>query len=752
MAGRGESILWLGQLHQVGSNEINLAQRQLSDAAAAGLPVLPGFVISSAAYRQFLQDTHLASFIAEQFRTIDWQRPRNVAWVSRQIQKKIEATVLPPRLVADLERAYQQLTAERGQKVEVVLAPSVLGFEQFDLTLPKRLPVLNSQALLKAFVHLSAQLFDVHHLLPTTLESLINQKAALTILVQLATPVTHSGFAETGPIVKIEAIYGRPEPLEQRLLSPDVYQVDPESLTVVSRDINKQPWQVAQLSLKLKHQKVASLDQSLPKLEEVDVLEVAKLALVVDEAADYGLRIGWVIDLLGKLWLTSIERQDTTVPYRLPNQYAISAQLIVQGKMGAAGQATGPARIIAHRRDLKEIQAGDIAVVESPDVLQLEMVPQLAGLITETGQRQHPVLMAMTEYGLPAVLGVVGAQQKITNGQLVTVDGRTGAVYSGRVTPGGEHQAQSATALITGTKIYTRPASLEQLTDHSVALSDGVGYLSSTLIWQTLGHPKALLKSKSPKEVTALLVDQLKTAATALDGKPVLYVTHDGYGGDYAKMAGGEAHEFTEGNPLLGYRGAHRALAELDVLKVELEAIRQVRQEHGLHNLHLMLPFVRTIDQLVAFKQHVQAAGLSVKEGFRLWLLCQVPASVIHLYQICRDEMVEGVCIDLDHLSQLLLGIDHEHPELRHEYQLTDGAVMATVAQAVQTARTAGLPALAVSTELAHNPTLIEGLVGCGITGLITESAHAKPLRKLVASAEQRILLDHAVAQVHSST
>jgi pyruvate,water dikinase len=197
---------------------------------------------------------------------------------------------------------------------------------------------------------------------------------------------------------------------------------------------------------------------------------------------------------------------------------------------------------------------------------------------------------------------------------------------------------------------------------------------------------------------------------------------------------------------MLGYRGAHRSLKELDVLRSELAAIRELRDTANISHLHLLLPFVRTVDEYNSVRQLIIHAGLRPGRDLKLGLVAQTPASLLMAEELIAHDFLQAVCLDLDSLGQLLLGFDMHNPRLQGEYSLSDAGVLKFIGQAIHQFRAAGIPVTVSGKVLHDRPELIEWFVQVGVTGFVLEPDLLAQSRRLVASAEQRLLLDHAIS------
>lgn len=750
---RGNAVsVWLGEAHQVEASQLSQEQRLLSDYMVAGLPVLPGFLITASLYHSYLQQTKLDRFVTKTLLNIDWRSPRSAAMAARTIQRQITGTSLPSDCQMAITAQYDRLRQQFPQASGFIVQPVWLG-EAESLTLsPPPMVVRTADQLLKAILQGFTGLFEVSVLRKETIEARYTGRAMISFTVTPALVAEQSGRLIADEQLTIEAIYGRPEPLADHLLTPDRYVVDLTTLSVISRDINRQPWQLAHLEQGAKHRAVPRLEQSNQKLDQASIVELAKIGLMLQHQNDFSVQAIWLHDNQDKIWLTDVRlfgklAAAEAAPYRIPN----ASTPLLSGKPAVAGVVTGPVRHCLDEADVRQVQSGELILAESLDLLTETALGKAGGLIIETGNSHHPVLERITDLAIPTIVAAKGAHHQLVDGQLATIDGRTGHIYKGKPIGPLVSSTVSSTSkeLVTGVKLYQLSSTDDLLGEPQVG--DGLGLLSATQIFQQLEiHPRQQLRAGATKTIITHLTDELCQAALAWQPRPVIYAAHDWLTTDQLKLVGGELHESVEANPLLGYRGAHRALRELDLFKIELEAIRRAREEYGLTNLHVMLPFVRTLKELASLHHLVVGSGLRPSRHFRLWLLAQTPANLLSLKKIAAKKLIQGVCLDADHLTQLLLGADHANEDLA-EYDVCDETVLETLVEAIHICRQHGIPVTAVGRSLERHPEAIETLVAAGITGLTVAPSAVAETHQLVASAEQRLILDALASRLAGS-
>jgi pyruvate,water dikinase len=734
-------ISWLGMVSQADDLSIAPSHQQLSRLAQFGLPVLPGFILTADALSATLGQSKLQS--------IDWQRTKTITAASKAMAAKIKNAGLPGDLLVGLDEAYDQLLRRLDLKqADILIQPALTGHASYGLTVPERLVIRRKGQLKAAICEIYAGLYAAKNLTPELLDDLKQQKIGLSVLFQPLVSVATSGRLTVDTTLTVRAVQGRPEPLLLGQLEGDRYTVDPQSLSIVGRDLNRQEWYLASLAEKNKHHRVQLADQAAQKLSDGQILELAKWGLALTDHGDLLQGLEWQIDQMGRIWITTV----LPVPVASHNDYNVptdpaTQQLLGAGQPLAIGTAVGPVRIVKRRQDLEQLEDGDILLSETADLIMptaADVFGKISGWLIESGQVKSATQEQIEEFGLP-LIRLSGLTHLLSSGTLVTIDGQTGNIYRGKVKPRAHLAKLPAQPMTTATKLYLKPTSLANLEEETALPSDGIGWLSSqTLLESTGEHPRSRL-DKSSRTHLNQSVDQLCQIAAACRPRPVIYTINDLTSDQYQRLEGGERHEKNESNPLLGYRGAHRSLREPDLFKLELEAIRRVREDYGFDNLHLMLPFVRTMAEFTTLYHAILGSGLHPGRDFQLWLLCQVPANLLMLPELIERGQIQAVCLDLDSLTQLLLGVDHANPRLVDEFDARDQTVLTALHQAIDTARSGGLPVTAVGRSLEYYPDVIESLIASGVTGLVVDPANLRSIRQLSASAEQRLILDRVL-------
>ena len=320
---------------------------------------------------------------------------------------------------------------------------------------------------------------------------------------------------------------------------------------------------------------------------------------------------------------------------------------------------------------------GDVLVAEmtTPDLVPA--MKRAAAIVTDRGGRTCHAAIVSREMGVPCVVGTGNATQVLQNGQVVTIDGRAGKVYEGDVEEGLRNEEAASPAIParpTRTKLYVNLADPDAAERVACKDVDGIGLLRAEFMLANVGvHPRAALESGRRSMFVRHLAAGLERFASAFAPRPVVYRFSDLRTNEYRNLEGGDAHEAQEENPMIGYRGCARYLAEPDLFAMEVEAIRTARLRYS--NLWVMFPFVRTVAELRETISLLGRHGLERGPDLKMWMMAEVPSNVFLLDEFL-DQGVDGVSIGSNDLTQLVLGVDRDNERLAESFDERDPAVL----------------------------------------------------------------------------
>jgi pyruvate,water dikinase len=329
---------------------------------------------------------------------------------------------------------------------------------------------------------------------------------------------------------------------------------------------------------------------------------------------------------------------------------------------------------------------------------------------------------------------------------LVTVDANKGVVYEGAVDIAKEkiEEEKARYELVTATKIYVNVAEPEVAEKVAKLNCDGVGLLRAEFMIANIGtHPRKLIEERREDEFVEKLAEGIARIAGAFYPRPVIYRTTDFKSNEYRNLEGGEKYEPIESNPMIGYRGCIRYLKEPDIFRLELRAIKKVRDEMFLKNVHVMLPFVRKVEEVIKIKEIMKEESLERSKDFKLWIMVEVPSSVFLVEKFC-EAGIDGVSIGSNDLTQLILGLDRDSSIIAGEFDERDEAVLRAIKHVINVCRKYNVTVSICGQAPSVWPEYAEKLVEYGITSISVNPDAIERTRKIVASAEQKIILEKA--------
>jgi pyruvate,water dikinase len=762
----------------------------LGELTAAGLPVPDGFVIGAPAYAAFLAQTGLRERLAQLLDGVDVEDTAALQAASAAARGLFDQTPVPKQLAGEIRAAYTQLAgAEDAAPVAVrssataedTAATSFAGMNETFLN------IRGADALIDAVRRCWRSLFGARTIYYRRVNGFAQTQMDIAVVVQRQVNSTRAGVMFTvNPAtgqrdeLVIEGSFGLGEAVVSGSVSPDRYVVEKTTLAIRRREVHRKELVIEYAAGCGTTQRTLSDEQALqPVLTDAEVLAVAELGRRIEEHYRYPQDTEWAFDPDGTLWMLQSRPittlHDSADAGSAPANGHASAPtgeatqpltVLLHGLGGAPGSASGAARVLKTLDEAAKLNDGDVLVTHmtSPDWLPL--LRRAAAVVTDSGGMTCHAAIVSRELGIPCVVGTGEATAKLRDGELITVEATRGVVYEGArptVRPAASGSASGddtararaagnngravpgVNAPVTATQLLvnlSEPSQVQRVKDLPV---DGVGLLrAEMMVLEALGgdHPRTLLEEGRGDEFVARMADGLSTFAAGFAPRPVTYRTIDFRTNEFSGLRGGERFEPHESNPMIGYRGALRYTREPDVFALELAAVRQV-WDAGFHNLHVMLPFVRSTRELRACRALIAESGLLDRAGFELWVMAEVPSVLFNLADYAALG-VTGISIGSNDLTQLLLGADRDNELLSETFDERDPAVTAYLRQLIPAARALGLRTSICGQAPSVHPEYAELLVRAGIHAISVSVDVLDRTRALVAAAEQRVLLDAA--------
>lgn len=540
--------------------------------------------------------------------------------------------------------------------------------------------------------------------------------------------------------VVIEAIYGLGEFIVQGHVTPDHYEVDKKTMEVAMKSISTQDVMLNKIKGKNVEEKIAEKEGKKQKITDNQILEVAVLGRKLEKHYYFPQDVEWAIED-GKVYIVQT-RAITTTHTKKAEKTVITLPLILTGAPASPGIASGPVRILRSSKDMSKVLPGDILVAPQTNPDYVPAMKKAAAIVTEKGGRTSHAAIVSRELGTPAVVGTETATTTLKEGMVITVNGSTGEIYKGGgfVNTAPDDQPQDRQFVKTATKVYVNLAEPELAEKISKRHVDGIGLLRAEFMMAGIGvHPKKMIRDGKKEVFIEKLASQLEMFCKAFYPRPVVYRASDFKTNEYRGLTGGKDFEPVEPNPMLGYRGAFRYMHDPEVFKLELEAIKRVRNDKNLKNLWVMVPFVRNVNELVEVKRIMNASGLQRSPLFKLWMMVEIPSNVILLEEFIKVG-IDGISIGSNDLTMLILGTDRDNSEVSREFDEQNPAVLWALEHAIKTAHKHGITASICGQAPSLYPALLEKLVHWGITSVSVSPDVIDSVRENIAKVERKKL------------
>jgi len=417
----------------------------------------------------------------------------------------------------------------------------------------------------------------------------------------------------------------------------------------------------------------------------------------------------------------------------------VSTAPILVGTSASPGIGTGCVKILKSAKEIGKIEKDDVLVTSmtSPDFVPA--MKKASAVVTDEGGSTSHAAIVSRELGIPCIVGTKFATTKLKDGMVVTVNGTSGEVYLGskiKVLKKELVYAETRTRL--ATKVYVNLAEPERAKEVAKLNVDGVGLLRAEFMIAEIGiHPKEAIKEKKQHLFTEKLANNLTTFCKAFYPRPVVYRATDFKTNEYRALAGGKNWEPEESNPMLGFRGAFRYIAWPEVFTLELNAIKKVREDYP--NLWLMIPFVRSPEELAKIRRIVAAEGLFAKLSFKFWMMVELPVNVILLEDFLKVG-VDGVSIGSNDLTMLLLGTDRDNSEVAKAFTERSPAVYWALRRIIKICHKHQVTASICGQAPSQYDDFVEELIKDGITSVSVNPDSVNRVRQIISEAEHKLL------------
>ncbi|MEM9539840.1 MAG: putative PEP-binding protein [Cyanobacteria bacterium P01_E01_bin.42] len=772
-------LLWLDRIQPAQRSRVGEKAFILSQLLQKGYPVLPGFAIATATWQQCLnlpgESKPILTDLSGSSLHLNVNDYRVLQQLARNICQDIETISLPPEWLDGFLQAARQLSTRA-----LILRPSLAISRTVNYSLRGllrgRACWCEPQYFESALKQVWSEPFRAKSLFYWQREGIELERIQVAVLVQPLEEAIASGKVSAHPTQwQIEATRGLGNALANGEVKPETYQIEPTTGAIATQTSAYQtrvygivPEVVSPTCLENRvlpepEQEAGVLDAST-RTHLIELTRRIQLETTADCSWEWVLYRGKDATQHLYLWQWNEEK---AIPPHQPEASTDSLPLVT-GVGASFGRAIAPVRILLSGDDANgEIPVGEILVAKTLEAYWLPLLEKAAGLILERGNlTSHGAILAR-ELGIPALVGAIDATQLLETGESVVIDGIQGKVYLAKhQSPVTSHQSPVTSYQLPVTS-YQLPVTSYQLPVTSYQLL-GKGDRSAlgTQLWVNLSQPSVferashlpvdgvglvrselmmlgLLQSQPltwwlhhQEKFVAELTDRIDRLAAVFAPRPVFYRSTDWRSPECPPLSTSADIAL---NPSLGIRGTHTYRIDPALFEVELLALQRVREKWD--NLHLILPFVRGVDEFLAARKQVESAGLLQWPSFQLWIMAEVPSVILLLSEYVKAG-VRGIAIGTNDLAQLLLGADREHPQLESFYNESHPAVAIALEMLVRGARQAGISCSLCSQAIVRSPELVDRLIEWGITAISVEPETIESTYKAIAQAERRLLLE----------
>lgn len=764
-----------------------------------GVRIPEGFIITADAFTRLFEDKNLSDPVYEKLDSLDTHDFAQLEKTGREIRELIRATGLSTDISTAIRNAYTELCQLVGlEDVDVAVRSSAtaedLPAASFAGQQETFLNVRGAEAVIEACLNCFASLFTDRAISYRTTNGFDHRKVRLSIGIQ---QMIHSDRASSGIIftldtetgarnvILISSAYGLGENIVGGRVDPDEFLILKPMLETARVPIIRKKLGSKQLRMvysthgtrRTKNVEVSRVDQEKFSLTNEEIIELARWSLIIEDyysklnKKDTPMDIEWAKDgVTDELYILQA-RPETVHSIQKPHEAEVMSlkkrsAVILKGKAVGAKIGSGPARVVNEVTDLKSFKQGEVLVADMTDPDWEPVMKKASAIITNRGGRTCHAAIVSREHGVPCVVGTGNATSVLRNGQEITVscaEGEEGVVMEGKLPFISEKMNWENNPEI-HTKVMVNVGNPDQALKASLLPVDGVGLarLEFIIADHVKIHPMALVhldqvknqyQLKEIKELirgfeddpTAYFVDRLAEGIAMIAGafypRPVIVRLSDFKTNEYAHLLGGEGFEPREENPMIGFRGASRYYSPKyrEGFALECRALKFVREEMGLTNVKVMIPFCRTAKEGALVIEEMKRNGLTQKEnGLEIYVMCEIPSNVMDIDSFAK--IFDGFSIGSNDLTQMTLGVDRDSELISHLFDERDPAALKMLALAVEGAKKAGRPIGICGQAPSDYPEITKFLVDRGIDSISLSPDSVLPTLATIQEAESGLL------------
>jgi len=781
-------IIWFENLRNTDVPLVGGKNASLGEMIHAGLPVPPGFAVTAYAYEVFLKQTRIAEMIYKVIKetVTDPNDPQQYSVASEKIRALIETSQMPKEIENAIKSAYKELNNRlKLHDVFVAVRSSATAEDLPDASFAGQqetyLNVRGVDELVEKIVKCWSSLFTPRAIFYRNEKGFAHEKVLISVGVQKMVNSRAAGVMFTiNPVtgnrdeIVIEGNYGLGETVVSGAVNPDDFVVDKNTLKIKERRIARKTVQYIRDpdTGKTVHLDVPEKMQKEPCISDEEVIRLAEIAKQIEKHYGKPMDIEWAIDkdLSFPQNIFVVQARPETVwsakpmeePAHVEEKHDVALKVVVKGiSAGRRGYGSGIARVALSPEDAAKImRKGDILVTDmtNPDFVPFMKIA--SAIVTDKGGITSHAAIVSRELSIPCIVGTETATKLMVTGKEYTVDSRNGVVYEGIIPEAVQPttaQVAATTAVhmesapVTATKIYMNLAIPEKIEEYKDLPFQGIGLMRTEFIFASYvgEHPLYLVETGQSQKLVDKLAEGVATVARVIQPRPVVVRFSDFKTNEYRDLKGGDKYEIVEENPMLGWRGCSRYISKWyeKAFRLECQAIRKCREEWGLKNVWVMLPMVRTLWEAKKVLAIMKEEGLERSRDFKVWFMAETPSIAIMADEFSK--LVDGFSIGSNDMTQGILMIDRDSERLGQMgyFDERDPAVKRIIAHLIRVAHENGCTVSICGEGPSNLPDFAEFLVRVGIDSISVNNDAVVATAKLVASIEQKIILERLAEQ-----
>lgn len=772
-------VLWFEDLRREDVGLVGGKSSSLGEMTSqTKVPVPYGFATTAHGYRYFMRESGAEAKVSE---LIAGLTDVEDSAMLRDVCAEIRQTIMDAEMPADLAKTIGDAYAELGRRVKekdpyVAVRSSATAEDLPDASFAGQqdtyLNVHGADDVIARVKECYASTFTDRAVYYRVKQGFDHMEVALSAVVQMMVFSKASGVMFTVDLatgsdknIMIEGAWGLGEYVVQGTVTPDNFVISKADLTIVDKTINEKPIMLTRKpGSGVEEREVDPEMAKQPAISDEQAVELARYALAIEKHYGCYMDIEWAVDERDNSLKILQARPETVWSKKNKEkkeqdtadmEYTTDRTPIVKGLPASPGRVGGKAHVILDPALIDTFNEGEILITTMTAPDWVPAMKKAKAIVTDAGGMTCHASIVSRELGIPCIVGTKSrgaeATTTIPDGAMITVDATNGIVYDGLVEDlvAKKPEAQAATVAAeyyapTGTKVYMNLGDPDLAEKYGTLPCDGIGLMREEFIWTTFihEHPLYLIETGHPEKVVDGLADGIRKVCQAMAPRPVTLRFSDFKSSEYRDLKGGDKYEPYEPSALLGWRGASRYYdpAYIEAFKLELQAVRKVREEYGYKNLHVMIPFCRTVEEARKIVDIMASEGLRRGPDFKVWLMAEVPSNIILADQF--NEFIDGYSIGSNDLTMLVLGCDRDNDTVSHIYDERNLAVRRAVRRLIEVAHQGGKTVSICGQAPSVYPEFTAFLIRSGIDSVSVNPDMVKATKKMVAQLEQRIMLD----------